>query len=143
LRGFCDIFFALRIAGILYLGERLQGVRQMELIERNWHLVEEMTRRLKELQPYKVILFGSYANGNPTEDSDLDVAVILDSDEIAEEFTERMNRRRPVTKIVREINYQIAMDIMVYSRAEIDYLKERGNDFVKEIESTGKVLYEK
>jgi len=115
----------------------------MEVIEKNWHLVEEMTRRLKELQPYKVILFGSYANGNPTEDSDLDVAVILDSDEIAEEFTERMNRRRPVTKIVREINYQIAMDIMVYSRAEIDYLKERGNDFVKEIESTGKVLYEK
>jgi predicted nucleotidyltransferase len=105
--------------------------------------VEEMTQRLKELQPYKVILFGSYARGNPTEDSDLDVAVILDSDEIAEEFAERMNRWRPVARAVREVNYKIAMDIIVYSRAEIDYLKELGNNFVKEIESKGRVLYEK
>jgi len=115
----------------------------MEVIEKNWHLVEEMTQKLKELQPYKVILFGSYANGNPTEDSDLDVAVILDSDEIAEEFAVRMNRWRPVARAVREVHYQIAMDIIVYSRAEIDYLKESGNSFVKEIENTGKVLYEK
>jgi len=35
------------------------------------------------------------------------------------------------------------MDILVYSKAEIKYLKEEGNDFIKEIESTGKVLYEK
>jgi len=117
--------------------------RGMELIEKNWHLVEEMTQRLKELKPYKVILFGSYATGNPTEDSDLDVAVILDSDEIAEGFAERMNQWRPVARAVREINYQIAMDIIVYSRAEIDYLKENENYFVKEIEDTGKVLYEK
>ena len=136
-------FFALRTIGILYLGKRLQGWRGMELIEKNWHLVEEMTQRLKELKPYKVILFGSYANGNPTEDSDLDVAVILDSDEIAEQFAERMDRWRPVARAVREVHYQIAMDIIVYSRAEIDYLKESGNSFVKEIENTGKVLYEK
>jgi len=114
-----------------------------QTLEKNWHLVEEMTERLKELRPYKVILFGSYAKGNPTENSDLDVAVILDSDDIVGNFTEKMERRRSVTKAVREINYNIAMDIMVYSRAEIDYLKEKGNDFVNEIENTGRVLYER
>jgi len=112
-------------------------------IEKNWHLVEEMTERLKALKPYKVILFGSYANGNPTEDSDLDVAVILDSDEIVENFDERMERVNPVSCAVREVRYRIAMDILVYSKAEIDYLKEEGNSFIKEIERTGKVLYEK
>jgi len=114
-----------------------------QLVEKNWHLVEEMTERLKALNPYKVILFGSYAAGNPTEDSDLDVAVILDSDEIAKTFDEDMDRWRPVAKAVREVHYKIAMDILVYSKAEIKYLKEEGNDFIKEIESTGKVLYEK
>jgi uncharacterized protein len=114
-----------------------------QLVEKNWHLVEEMTERLKALNPYKVILFGSYATGNPTEDSDLDVAVILDSDDILETFTERMERWRPVAKAVREVHYKIAMDIIVYSKAEVKYLKENGNDFVEEIESTGKVLYEK
>ena len=113
------------------------------LVEQNWHLVEELIERLKALNPYKVILFGSYANGDPTEDSDLDVAVILDSDEILDNFTKRMERWRPVAKAVREVHYQIAMDIIVYSKAEVKYLKENDNDFVKEIESTGKVLYEK
>jgi predicted nucleotidyltransferase len=95
------------------------------------------------LKPYKVILFGSYATGNPTEDSDLDVAVILDSDDILEDFTGRMKRWRPVAKSIRSIHYKIAIDILVYSKAEIDYLRRIGNSFVKEIESTGKVLYEK
>jgi len=113
------------------------------LVEQNWHLVEELIERLKALNPYKVILFGSYANGDPTEDSDLDVAVILDSDEIARTFDERMKRSRPVSAAVREVRYKIAMDIIVYSKAEIDYLKAEGNNFVEEIESTGKVLYEK
>jgi predicted nucleotidyltransferase len=115
----------------------------MRLIDKNWHLVEEMTERLKELKPYKVILFGSYANGNPTEDSDLDVAVILDSDEIVKTFREDMDRWSPVAKAVREVHYKIAMDILVYSKAEINYLKEEGNSFIREIERTGKVLYEK
>jgi predicted nucleotidyltransferase len=114
-----------------------------QLVEKNWHLVEEMTERLKALNPYKVILFGSYAAGNPTEDSDLDVAVILDSDEIVENFDKRIERSRPVSEAVDEIHYQIAMDILVYSKAEIDYLREDGNSFIEEIESTGKVLYEK
>jgi predicted nucleotidyltransferase len=115
----------------------------MRVIEKNWHLVEEMAERLKELKPHKVILFGSYAAGNPTEDSDLDVAVILDNDDIMETFAERMERWSPVAKSVRSIHYKIAMDIFVYSKAEINYLKENGNSFVKEIESTGKILYEK
>ncbi|MDR2593096.1 MAG: nucleotidyltransferase domain-containing protein [Chitinispirillales bacterium] len=114
-----------------------------QLVEKNWHLVEEMTERLKALNPYKVILFGSYAVGNPTEDSDLDVAVILDSDEIVKTFREDMDRWHPVAEAVREVNYKIAMDILVYSKAEIKYLKEEGNDFIEEIESSGKVLYEK
>lgn len=33
------------------------------------------------IQPEKIILFGSYANGNPTEDSDLD---LLTPDEVKE-----------------------------------------------------------
>jgi predicted nucleotidyltransferase len=37
-------------------------------------LLEEMTRRLvAELQPERIILFGSYAWGAPTEDSDVDL----------------------------------------------------------------------
>ncbi len=36
----------------------------------------EIVERLKPLNPEKIILFGSYAYGNPTEDSDIDLYVI-------------------------------------------------------------------
>jgi len=111
--------------------------------EKNWHLIKEMAERLKALDPYKVVLFGSYASGNPTDDSDIDVVVILDSDEIPQTHAERTARREPVTKAVRDIRYKIPMDIVIYSKAEIDYFREVGNSFFDEIETTGKVLYEK
>jgi len=44
---------------------------------------------------------------------------------------------------VREVNYQIPMDILVYSKAEYDYFNEQDTSFFKEIRNTGKVLYEK
>jgi len=115
----------------------------MSLIEKNWHLVEEMTERLKELKPYKVILFGSYANGSPTEDSDLDVAVILDSNDFVKSFTEKMERKKPIVVSIRNIRYQIPMDIKVYSKAEFAYLEKQNNYFINEINKTGKILYEK
>jgi len=115
----------------------------MSPLENNWHLVEEMTERLKELKPHKVILFGSYANGNPTKDSDLDVLVILDSNDFVKSFKEKIERKMPISKILLDINYQIAMDILVYSKAEFEHLKEKDNFFIKEIEGSGKVLYER
>lgn len=113
----------------------------MSILEKNWPLVKEMTERLKELKPYKVILFGSYAKGNPTEDSDLDVLVILDSNDFVKSFKEKMERKMRISKMLLEINYKIAMDILVYSKIEFEYLKEKNNFFIKEIEKTGKILY--
>ncbi|MCL2261395.1 MAG: nucleotidyltransferase domain-containing protein [Fibromonadales bacterium] len=115
----------------------------MSIIEENWPLVKEMTERLKELKPYKVILFGSYARGNPTEYSDLDVLIILDTNDFVKNFKEKMERKMLVSKMLLEINYKIAMDIFVYSKAEFEYLKEKRNFFIKEIEETGKILYER
>ncbi|MCK4824057.1 nucleotidyltransferase domain-containing protein, partial [bacterium] len=37
-------------------------------------------RIVKYYHPQKIILFGSYANGTPTEESDLDLLIIKDSD---------------------------------------------------------------
>jgi predicted nucleotidyltransferase len=113
------------------------------IMEKNWHLIEEMTEKLKALKPCEVILFGSYARGNPTEDSDIDVVVVLDSDDFVKTHKEKMDRRRPVRNAVMEIRYEIPMDILVYSNAEINYLRKEGSSFIKEIDKTGKVLYEK
>jgi len=109
----------------------------------NQHLIDEMTERLKDLKPRKVILFGSYARGNPTEDSDLDVLVVLDSDERSKTFDEFIKRGRPVSVAVREIRKKVAMDLIVYTLAEFEYLRKQKDFFVEEIVETGKILYER
>jgi len=112
-------------------------------IMQNQHLIDEMTERLKELKPYKVILFGSYAKGTATKDSDLDVLVVLDSNDFAKTFKEQNARYLLASNAVREINYKIPMDILVYSVAEYNYISEQNTLFFREIKNTGKILYEK
>ena len=48
------------------------------MIERNkiQAFVDEVVR---QFQPERVVLFGSYAYGQPTEDSDVDLLVIMDT----------------------------------------------------------------
>ena len=39
-------------------------------------LIDGIVERLKLLKPNKIIFFGSYAYGNPTKDSDIDLFLI-------------------------------------------------------------------
>jgi predicted nucleotidyltransferase len=95
------------------------------------------------LNVYKIILFGSYANDTATEDSDIDLVVILDTEEFAKTLEARLDRKRPINKSIHEIRKDFAVDIIVYSKGEYNYLKDRKDFFVQEIEETGKELYGK
>ena len=85
--------------------------------------------------PDKIILFGSYATGNPNEDSDLDLFVIKDTD------LPRPQR----TVLVRKMLYgsMIPIDLIVFTPKEIDESKENKFSFVYEVLITGKTLYER
>ena len=107
------------------------------------NVISRIVQCLIGLNVHKVILFGSYARGTATEDSDIDLLVVLDTDEFAKTFDERMDRKRPISTALLEVNYQFPMDIVVYSKGEFDYLKKREDFFVQEIEKTGKELYGK
>lgn len=85
--------------------------------------------------PEKIILFGSYATGNPNEDSDLDLFVIKDTD---------LPRPKRVVQ-VRKMIYgsMIPIDLIVYTPKEIDESKDNKFGFVHEVLNTGKILYER
>jgi predicted nucleotidyltransferase len=115
----------------------------MKVIEKNRQLLEAITERLKMLKPYKVILFGSYAKGTATENSDMDVLVVLDSNERSQDFDEFIERGKPVSAAIREFRKIMPMDLIVYTFAEFEYLRREKDFFVEEIMENGKVLYEK
>jgi predicted nucleotidyltransferase len=106
-------------------------------------ILDRLVYSLKPSDPYKIVLFGSYANGNPNENSDIDIMVILDNNHISKTYEERLNKKIFIRKLVLEINRKIPLDILVYSKQELNIIKERGNYFIDEIERTGKIIYEK
>jgi len=52
--------------------------------------LDEVKEILKELNPYKAILFGSYAYGDPNDESDLDLIIVLDKDGFSKNFNEKI-----------------------------------------------------
>ena len=83
--------------------------------------------------PQKIILFGSYASGQQTPHSDLDLLVIKESN------LARHQRSREIRKHFRGL--KIALDILVYTPGEIEKWKDVRTSFVHEVLEKGKVIY--
>jgi len=106
-------------------------------------VLDNLVFSLKPSDPYRIILFGSHAKGNPTENSDVDIMVILDNNHVSKTYEERLNKKVFIRNLVLEINRKIPLDILVYSREELNLMKKYGNYLIDEIEKTGKIIYEK
>jgi len=106
-------------------------------------VLDDLIFSLRSSDPYKIILFGSYAGGNPHKDSDIDLMVILDNDHVSKTYNERLEKKVFIRNLILEINRKIPIDLLVYSKAELNLIKNYGNYFIDEIERTGKVIYEK
>ena len=88
---------------------------------------------VREFAPLQVILFGSYAYGTPTEDSDVDLLVVMDVPE--------SETHRQASKIWQRIPYRFSMDLLVRSPKEIAYRVSHNDWFLREILEKGNVLY--
>ena len=98
----------------------------------------EIIERLKPLKPDKIILFGSYAYGNPTEDSDIDLFLLKDGLDIDDSRYYQREARLNVLDLVSK--YKVGFDIL---SASPEYINQREDYFYKvDILQNGKVLYE-
>ena len=88
---------------------------------------------VREFAPLQVILFGSYGYGTPTENSDVDLLVVM---AIPESET-----RRQAAEIRRRIPHRFPMDLLVRSPEEIAYRLSYNDWFLREITEKGEVLY--
>ena len=106
-------------------------------------VIDELVLLLKPSDPYRIILFGSHATGNQDINSDIDIMVILDNNDVSKTYTERLNKKAYIRNLLLTINRKIPLDILVYSKEELNLIKNYGNYFIDEIEKTGKIIYEK
>jgi uncharacterized protein len=84
-------------------------------------------------QPEKVVLFGSYAYGTPTEDSDIDLLVIMP-------YTG--NELDQMVTVRRRLKSTFPLDVLVKTSAQLKERIEMEDFFIKEIIEKGTILYE-
>ena len=96
--------------------------------------IRKVTRQIvQQFHPQKVILFGSYAYGQPTEDSDVDLLVVMDTNESP----------LPVAaKIAAAIEHPFPLDIVVRTPGEFASAVQRRGVFATEVATKGITLYE-
>ena len=97
-------------------------------------LKKEIVERLKPLNPEKIILFGSYAYGNPSEDSDLDVCVVQ------KDYDKKYNEKIKIREALKDI--KISKDILNPKLDEYEFYKNENGSVYKDISEKGMVLWE-
>ncbi len=102
----------------------------------NVEIIMSIVNKIKaEYRPEKIILYGSYAYGNPNKDSDIDLFIIKETRK------KRIQRFCDVSRLLRDIK-GISIQPVVFTKDETAKRLELEDDFIKEILNKGEVLYE-
>lgn len=87
----------------------------------------------QEFHPERIILFGSYAYGTPSEDSDVDLLVILPF---------KVKPVRKAIEILQKTNPKIPLDLLVRTPEQVKERLDNQDWFMCEIMQKGRMLYE-
>ena len=98
---------------------------------------EEIVKRLKPLDPEKVILFGSYAWGNPTEDSDIDLYVVTKDDFIPKNFKEKIEIKLKISNAIKDLQKTIPIDVITHTKKMQKKFIKLNSMFSREIMKNG------
>jgi len=98
-------------------------------------LPSAIERIVEELKPEIIILFGSYAYGDPNPHSDVDLLVMMETSASPKE------RSWAVSRLLLPRPFPV--DILIKTPKEVEEALKSGDFFLREILRRGKVLYER
>src|SRR5438876_1593579 len=87
----------------------------------------------REFSPERIILFGSYAYGQPSDDSDVDLLVVLPF---------KGKPARKAIEIRNRVNPKIPLDLIVRTPERLAERVANNDWFMREIVEKGRTLYE-
>ena len=119
------------------IGQQYQETAVVRVSEQ---LIEEMVRTIvDEVGPRRVYLFGSYARGNQTADSDIDLLIV--EDEPFGPDRKRWSELKRIRRVLR--SFRVPKDILVYSQDEFETWGESVNHIVARAAREGRLVYER
>jgi predicted nucleotidyltransferase len=85
-------------------------------------------------KPQRIILFGSHAQGQPGEDSDVDVLVVMRN--------ARRLGRHPAAAIRMKVRSDFPVDMLVRDEREVARRVKQRDLFMLDVTERGRVMYE-
>ncbi len=96
--------------------------------------IDQVVQQIVEkFKPQKIILFGSYARGNPRPESDVDLLVIMNTP---------LKESKQSLEIRHHLGVMFGMDLIVHTPKRLKERVKMGDWFLRDILKEGKVLYE-
>jgi predicted nucleotidyltransferase len=92
---------------------------------------------VREYQPDKIILFGSWARGDADQQSDIDLLVISDREEDLPRFKRGLDVRLLLSQ------FKSPKDILFYTHEDVERWRGVPQTFVNTVLREGRVLYER
>jgi len=87
----------------------------------------------KLFQPVKIILYGSYATGHQTKDSDVDILIVVPSNGTA---------TFKAADILKAVSPNFKIDLLVSTPRQIKERLEKNDFLTRDIMTKGKIIYE-
>lgn len=103
---------------------------------KNKHLSIVLDRLVEAYHPLSIYLYGSYAWGNPNEQSDLDMLIVVDT-------SDEPSYRRPVKGYHALFGLNVDTEIVVKTKSEFETSVSDVTSLTHKIKKDGKLLYAK
>ena len=98
-------------------------------------IIEEVKKRLVEVyDPIAIYMFGSYAWGCPTEDSDLDLLIVVDK-------SDEKSYKRPVAGHYALRGLDVSKDLIVKTKEEFEQASGNITTLMYKIKNDGELVY--
>lgn len=116
---------------------------QKNFLQMQHNSINLLVERLSKLDVNLVLLFGSFATGTKTDDSDIDLLVVTNDMHIPKNYDERIELQLAISNHIVDIAKQIPVDLIVYTLPMYQKFIAQNSSFAREIKSKGIVLYER
>jgi predicted nucleotidyltransferase len=91
---------------------------------------------IKNINPEKIYLFGSYAAGSSDEQSDIDLLIIAPSHD------RPLERRLKLRKMLAEYDRKYGLDLLIYTPDEFEMLANEPSSFICSAVKQGIKIYD-
>ncbi len=105
-------------------------------------IISDITEAFAQQGVERVILFGSHAHGSQTEESDIDLMIVVPTETFPATYREKMDLHLRYNQIIKEFRKLTPIDLIVHTRATFRKFIQMESMFSKEITDNGITLYE-